>query len=288
MAIAFAFLIYCLAFSKVWRNRHALSGLFNPFNENPFTGIVTTDIEIVTESMHSQTPFPKPSHYNGDPEFGTPPIPGTGDDAGQTNFNPYTVNIEVGPRDEDEARRPSRPELFHLPSLTRTAALGEANADAWLYARVAFLFFCALLISWIPASINRLYSLAHPDRLVFGLNYAETVVLPLQGFWNCCVYVITSQTAVRNLLRSFRGQAELPRKNAYAKGSGGGLASATGNRGGMGMAMGMGKVAAGLGKSENKLHRFTSRHASLRDKDGRQRLDSGASSIVSLTTVHVR
>ena len=291
VAIVFAFGIYCLAFSKVWRNRHELSGLFNPFNENPFAGVVTTDIEIVTEPMQPHSLLTKPVHYNGDPESNTPRISDAKDDSGRTRFDPYSVNIEVGPLDEEEMRRPSGPELFHLPSLTRTAALSETNPDAWLYARVAFLFFCALLISWIPASINRLYSLAYPDRLIFGLNYAETIVLPLQGFWNCCVYIITSQTAVRNLFRSFRGQAELPRKNSYAKDMGGGLDSASGRRGGKGMAMGMGKVAAGLGvsgKPDNRLDVFANRRVSLRDKDGRQRLDSNASSVMDLSAAHLR
>ena len=204
-------------------------------------------------------------------------------------FDPYTVNIQVGPQDEESACRSSRPEKLRLGNLTRNAALKETNADAWLYARVAFLFFCALLVSWIPASINRIYSLAHPDRVVFGLNFFAIIVLPLQGFLNFCVYVITSQTAVRNLFRSLLGKEELPRKNLCATGSDGGLNSATGNRGAKALSIGLDNITAGLGrtgKNENRLDRFTGRRASLVDRDGRQRLDSNTSSVTNLTHAH--
>ena len=42
-------------------------------------------------------------------------------------------------------------------------------------------------------------------------------MLPLQGFWIFLIYIITSQTACRNLWRSLLGKPQLPRKNsAYA------------------------------------------------------------------------
>ena len=275
-------MIYCLAFRKVWHNRHKLSGLFNPFNEDPFAGQITTEIEIVRESVHIQPPaVPAAQHYTNP----TSRISGDEEDVEQVGFNPYTVKIQVGPQEKNSLQRHSRSERFRLGSLTRNAALNETNPDAWLYARVAFLFFCALLISWIPASINRLYSLAKPDRAVYGLNFFAIVVLPLQGFWNFCVYVITSQTAVRNLFRPFMGKEVLPRKSPCSDG----LDSASGDRGAKAMGIGMVGVTAGLGKTgenENKLNRFAVRRASLRDRDGRQRLHSDDSSVTNLTTDH--
>ena len=39
----------------------------------------------------------------------------------------------------------------------------------------------------------------------FGLNYASSLVFPLQGFWNVVVYIITSQTACKRLWAHIRG-----------------------------------------------------------------------------------
>lgn len=240
---------------KVWRNRHGLRGLFNLFNENPFEGTVTTVIDVTT---HARPDKPNRSESSAsvrpfDEEI---PIPGTEAQNTSGGFDPYSVNVEVGP--QDRQRKPSGPEMFRVRSLTRNAALSETNPDAWLYARVAFLFFLALLISWVPSSINRLYSLANPNKLNFGLNYVETLVLPLQGFFNAVVYIITSQTACRNLWRSMTGGQELPRKNSTVVGLDG---------------TPLGKM--GGAKPDSKLERFTSRRTS-------QRLESDVTSISSL------
>ncbi|KAK3174345.1 hypothetical protein OEA41_001589 [Lepraria neglecta] len=247
VALISAFVIYCMAGAKVWRNRRDLREWFNPFNENPFEGTVTIEIDVTTRVRRAGSPssIRRPS----DREM---PIYGI-EAQGGSDYDPYTVNIEVGPQDK---RQNSAPELFRMRTLTRNAALNEANADAWLYARVAFLFFCALLISWVPSSINRVYSLAHPDRLNFGLNYIETLVLPLQGFLNAIVYIITSQTACRNLWRSITGAQELPRKSSSVMGTGLDL-------------------PLGMAKTDTKLERFAARRTS-------QRLDSDVTSVSSL------
>ncbi|KAL2051419.1 hypothetical protein ABVK25_008286 [Lepraria finkii] len=247
VALISAFVIYCMAGAKVWRNRHDLHEWFNPFNENPFESTVTTEVDVTTHVRRAESPssIRRPSD-------GEMPIHGI-ESQGGGDYVPYTVNVEVGPQDKHQN---SAPELFRMRTLTRNAALNEANADAWLYARVAFLFFCALLISWVPSSTNRVYSLAHPDRLNFGLNYTETLVLPLQGFLNAIVYIITSQTACRNLWRSITGAQELPRKSS----------SVTGTRS---------DLPLGMGKTDTKLERLAARRTS-------QRLDSDVTSVSCL------
>ena len=82
------------------------------------------------------------------------------------DFDPYSVDVEVGDTNPDgttgtsDLRWPStRPEVFQMRDLTREHALLETNPDAWLYARVAFLFFCALLISWVCLLLSLLFSL---------------------------------------------------------------------------------------------------------------------------------
>lgn len=52
----------------------------------------------------------------------------------------------------------------------------------WAYTKVAMLFCISILITWVPASVNRVYGLRFPDRPSFILNIGSAIVLPLQGF----------------------------------------------------------------------------------------------------------
>ncbi|ELR05949.1 hypothetical protein VC83_08207 [Pseudogymnoascus destructans] len=85
------------------------------------------------------------------------------------------------------------------PTLKRYQTI-EASRAAWGYTKVAVLFFSAMLITWIPSSANRLYGVAHPGKISIPLTYAAAFVLPLQGFWNCLIYMITSLNACKELL----------------------------------------------------------------------------------------
>lgn len=173
-----------MAGKVIWSKRRHLDGFLNPLNENPFTSTVTTEIEItheerfITKDAGSQ----KTSDMSTEAE----------------GFDPYTVDVQVAAQPRQHHAVPA---ALRLRTLTRDAAESETNADAWLYARVAFLFFLALLITWVPTSVNRVYALVHPDRVNFPLNYISSLVFPLQGFWNAVVYIITSQTACRRLWR---------------------------------------------------------------------------------------
>ena len=201
VALVGALIIYCIALAKAWRHRRALVGLLNPLNENPFAGTVTTDIEVeFSEGGRGgqyQNPFGSQYEGLGMQEEG--------------RKNPYTVVVQGTPYDSR-----SRPELLRLPTLTRNAALAEENAEAWLYARIAFLYFLAMIICWIPASINRLVSVIRPNEIIFGLNYAAICGLPLQGFLNGLVYYVSSQTAINRLFTrcSLRKSPSRPSKDS--------------------------------------------------------------------------
>lgn len=258
-----------MAFRKVWKNRHQLQGLFNPFNENPFQSIVTTEVDVTTHAR------PEPAHHPNPKNATEIAIPGT-EPFKTDDFDPYSVNVEVG--EDPHQRKSSAPDLFRVRTLTRNAALSETNSEAWLYARVAFLFFCALLISWVPSSINRLYALANPDRYVFGLNYTESLVMPLQGFWNALVYIVTSQSACRELWRSVTGaRGGWSDRDRDGGGDGGGGVGGLGDSGIVRGDMKLDRFAGGLGskKRDTRLERFTSRRMS-------ERLESDESSISSL------
>lgn len=75
----------------------------------------------------------------------------------------------------------------------------ERDNAAWSYTKCALLFFTAMLVTWIPSSANRLYSLTHHREVSIPLEFMSVLVLPLQGFWNCLVYITISWTACKNL-----------------------------------------------------------------------------------------
>ncbi|KAL8871372.1 MAG: hypothetical protein Q9174_002781 [Haloplaca sp. 1 TL-2023] len=199
VAIIFAFGIYVKAGIVLYHRREHLDGYLNPFNEHPFTGIVTTDIEITIEQADAPRPGSSSKSNIFDNDFDR-----TSNGADYENYN---VTVEAG----SPERRGSKPEILRMRKLTRQAAMQETtDLGAWLYARVAFLFFLSMLIIWIPSSVNRVYSLAHPTIMNYPLNYVSSLVLPMQGFLNAIVYIITSQSACRDLWNFIRGRSTVP------------------------------------------------------------------------------
>lgn len=168
-----------MASKVIWDKRRHLDGFLNPLNENPFTQIVTTEIEITHEERFIVKDGESQEAQSERPE----------------RFDPYSVNVETAPKNQPR----QLPAPLRMRGITREIAEAETNPEAWLYARVAFLFFIALLITWVPSSVNRVYAMVNPNKINFALNYVSSFVFPLQGFWNVIVYVVTSQTACRRL-----------------------------------------------------------------------------------------
>lgn len=75
----------------------------------------------------------------------------------------------------------------------------ETNNATWSYTKCAILFFSVLLITWIPSSANRVYSMIHGGAISKPLFFASAFVLPLQGFWNAIIYIVTSWAACKSL-----------------------------------------------------------------------------------------
>lgn len=80
----------------------------------------------------------------------------------------------------------------------------DINHATWAYTKCAILFFAALLITWIPSSANRVYSLVRPSETNAALELMSSFVLPLQGFWNAVIYIVTSWGACTKLWTSIR------------------------------------------------------------------------------------
>ena len=190
-----ALVIYLMAAKVIWKKREMLEGFLNPMNEHPFNK--TTEIRITSEERRSSSPVGVKLDAMGKPDHGG-------------NYNPYEAHVEVGML----VRQTSRPAITRLGSITRMAAEQEQNSESFLYARVAFLFFLALLIVWGPSSANRLWALMNPNRVSFGLNYASSFLFPLQGLFNATIYIITSRTACRELWSSIRNGHRIARKHS--------------------------------------------------------------------------
>lgn len=112
----------------------------------------------------------------------------------------YSVSISACPFSTGGPTRPSTAPAANntaaaqQPKTRRNAAI-DANNAAWSYTKVAMLFFTAMLVTWIPSSANRLYSLAADGQVSLALEYMSAFVLPLQGFWNAIIYCTTSWKA---------------------------------------------------------------------------------------------
>ncbi|KAG0647022.1 Cyclic AMP receptor 2 [Hyphodiscus hymeniophilus] len=104
---------------------------------------------------------------------------------------------------------------------TRRLAVMEANSATWSYTKVAVLFFVAMMVTWIPSSANRVYSVVHPGQVSLGLEFASAFVLPLQGFWNALIYATTSLPACKQVWAHIRDRNRM---------SGGSLKQMTGGQ----------------------------------------------------------
>lgn len=76
----------------------------------------------------------------------------------------------------------------------------------WAYTKVALLFAVSILITWVPASVNRVYGLRFPTKPSYILNIGSAVVLPLQGFWNTVIYFTTSLSICRGVWARFKAR----------------------------------------------------------------------------------
>lgn len=196
MAIIATFFIYIRAGKEIYNKRQQLlsfnrnhGAALTSFSE-PFTTMKTTEVHVTSEIVYpidladlgrrpSSRPGNGPQMYSvhvssNQGEFAPPP--------------PIAMP-------EEKNNSMSTP-TSELPNFNRNLAM-EANNAAWSYTKVAILFFTAMLVTWIPSSANRLYSVGTQGQISPALEFAAAFVLPLQGFWNALIYLTTSWTACR-------------------------------------------------------------------------------------------
>jgi hypothetical protein len=165
-------------------------------NQFPTIGITkTTEIAITYEAKPARkVPSHSLSPVSNTDEIGT---------AAQPTPPAYWYTIEGGSRAVIPSPLPLSPRTSFARSRTWddrrwSSAMSQSE---WSYYKCAMLFFIALLVTWVPSSVNRVYSLVFPDKVSFGLSFASGLVLPLQGFWNTVIYVATSLPACKALFR---------------------------------------------------------------------------------------
>ncbi|KAK3370151.1 hypothetical protein B0H63DRAFT_309071 [Podospora didyma] len=198
-----------------------------PAMDDPFSSSKTTEVFVTTEVVDKNridlTPIGAAGIRRGSDSSAAPKPP---------NAAAYSVTISSNRR---ELERQSYGEVV-LPIQTnvtiesratppRTAnplrrkAAFEANSATWSYTKCAILFFTAMLVTWIPSSANRVYSVVHANRASLPLEYMSAFVLPLQGFWNAIIYVVTSWKACKMLWEDTFSAPRRPKVPEFVGGS---------------------------------------------------------------------
>lgn len=90
---------------------------------------------------------------------------------------------------------------LHAAKTSASLKLRRLDPVKVAYLRTSFIFGLAIFVTWIPSSVNRLYSITNEDKVSFHLSVASGCVLPLQGVWNALIYFSTSWSTVRQELR---------------------------------------------------------------------------------------
>lgn len=205
--------------------------------EDPFFASYTTkEVHIVSEPNPDHAAFSAPEEVL---EHMDPNIRHGSVSAGPKN---YTVNISASspaplPNQLSEYTRtaqtsvkpPQTPNPNGGISSQNRKRAQESNNAAWSYTKVSVLFFTAMLITWIPSSANRVYSVMHPGDISPSLEFLSAFVLPLQGFWNALIYITTSRHACRMYWSDITFHRKTPDKE-QGFGQGYGFGVSRGNR----------------------------------------------------------
>ncbi|RGP80485.1 hypothetical protein FLONG3_1413 [Fusarium longipes] len=211
LVIVVTFFIYIRAGSTIYRKRRELDGFSSTDRELTYGGgdhittLKTTEVSVTTEVVKPDGILLQP--INGRAQGCSNPSAPNGN---------YSVHISAQPDSGDIAdeltaidREQTRTSIQIPQQPHRSAAQmnrrrnRELNNAAWQYTKCALLFFTAILITWVPSSANRVYSVFHKSSSQ-PLEFMSAFVLPLQGFWNALIYMVTSWGACKNLVSDLR------------------------------------------------------------------------------------
>lgn len=223
--------IYTRAGREIYTKRKQLRDFSAPAPEpmpiigDPFQSVKTTEVFVTSESIE-----PSPSDPIDLRDLGRQgpqrPQPAAASkytvtvSSSQPNLQSQTrysyTEKSLPEQGERKDSVPNVPTSSHMPNSeranlypTRRYAAMEANNAAWSYTKVAVLFFVAMMVTWIPSSANRVYSVVHPGEVSLGLEFASAFVLPLQGFWNALIYATTSLPACKQFWGQIRDRKRI-------------------------------------------------------------------------------
>ncbi|KAK4467097.1 putative G-protein coupled receptor 157 [Cladorrhinum samala] len=221
VVILITFFIYIRAGREIYKKHKQLREFSTSHQENadpsffiiedPFSSLKTTEVSVTSEIIGKNVIGLEPLGQESKPS------------------NPaYSVHISSnhGPSDRRESHGEAAvPNQNNVTTESHTAvragtganplrrrALYEANNATWSYTKCSLLFFTAMLVTWIPSSANRVYSVVHHGHASMPLEYMSAFVLPLQGFWNAIIYMVTSWQACKMLWEDMRSWGRTARE----------------------------------------------------------------------------
>ncbi|KAK8058700.1 hypothetical protein PG994_009148 [Apiospora phragmitis] len=200
VAISITFFIYLRAGGEIYKKRKLLRNFSSSATQDPEpltmddpsstkTTEVTVTLEDTLETIGLAT------LGNGKPEASQePPAAYSVTITSDRNQRHYQPESSSSPEQSSQAnvRIVAPPTRQGGGAAQRQRANFEINSATWSYTKCALLFFTALLVTWIPSSANRVYSLVHPGEISIPLEVMSALVLPLQGFWNALIYIVTT------------------------------------------------------------------------------------------------
>jgi hypothetical protein len=197
VAILLALLIYLRVGLEIFQKRSQLRAADSSHHLDPKTtfisGTRTTEIQVTTDLWKEISDL--------DPLSPLQSAHVTKESLSRIEPNDqYSITICAhGDKREKDATSPRTIRSSTFPR--RPSAVDKVK---WAYTKCALLFAASILITWVPASVNRVHGLLHPKHPSFALNVGSAIVLPLQGFWNTVIYFTTSLAICRDVWRNWR------------------------------------------------------------------------------------
>ncbi|KAF4785558.1 G-protein coupled receptor [Colletotrichum scovillei] len=217
IAILITFFIYIRAGREIYQKRKQLHNFsssdhdqMNSFHD-VLTSMKTTEVYVTSEAMDQ----PQGS-------IGLATVGRRGSEAGPVPRLPnaaYSVSISANrySRNESQAEAAVPPAESNTADTSAQRPMNSArrrnyelNNAAWSYTKCSILFFTVILITWVPSSANRVYSVIHTKESSTPLEFMSAFVLPLQGFWNALIYVVTSWKACKTLWTDIKYSSRRP------------------------------------------------------------------------------
>ncbi|KAF5017891.1 hypothetical protein F66182_10149 [Fusarium sp. NRRL 66182] len=210
LVIAVTFFIYIRAGSTIYRKRRELDDFSSTDRDLAYGAgdnlgtIKTTEVSVTTEVMSpTAIHLQRMERRAADP--GNPNSQGVYSVHITAQAGSGDIADQVLPIEQQQTRT-----SLHAPQ-QRSGGVNparrrnrELNNAAWQYTKCALLFFTAILITWVPSSANRVYSVFNTKNSSVPLEFMSAFVLPLQGFWNALIYMVTSWSACKNLASDLR------------------------------------------------------------------------------------